>query len=197
MRKLTVSEFMSLDGVVQGPGGAEEDSSGGFSHGGWHMRYFDDLANEWVLNDIVTAGGLVLGRRTYQIFAAYWPTAGEEEGVIRDPLNTLPKYVASRTLTGPLAWQNATLIQGDLAASVRALKQQDGGDLRVIGSSDLVHSLIEHNLVDEYNLMIDPLILGGGKRLYPDDGTLRPLQLVNSRVTTKGVVLATYASAEG
>ena len=196
MRRVIVNEFISLDGVAQAPGGADEDTSGGFGHGGWHMRYMqDELAQRWVLESIVEAGGFLLGRRTYEIFAAYWPNAPEEEQVIAQPLNTKPKYVASRTLTEPLQWQNSTLLEGDLAAAVEALKQDDGGDLHVIGSTELVRTLIEHGLVDEFRLMIDPVVLGGGKRIFRDDGLLRPLRLVDGQVTSTGAILATYAAA--
>jgi dihydrofolate reductase len=193
MRKLIVNEFMSLDGVAQAPGGAEEDTSGGFAHGGWHMRYMEDeLAQQWVLESIVAAGGFLLGRRTYEIFAAYWPNAPEEEQVIAEPLNTKPKYAVSTTLTEPLDWQNSALVEGDVAAAVAALKQEDGGDLHVIGSTELVQTLIEHDLVDEFRLMIDPVALGGGKRIFRDDGSLRPLRLVDGQVTSTGAILATY-----
>ena len=196
MRRVIVNEFISLDGVAQAPGGADEDTSGGFGHGGWHMRYMqDELAQRWVLESIVEAGGFLLGRRTYEIFAAYWPNAPEEEQVIAEPLNTKPKYVASRTLTEPLEWQNSTLLEGDLAAAVEALKQDDGGDLHVIGSTELVRTLIEHGLVDQFRLMIDPVVLGGGKRIFRDDGLLRPLRLVDGQVTSTGAILATYAAA--
>jgi dihydrofolate reductase len=195
MRKVIANEFMSLDGVVQAPGGAEEDTSGGFEHGGWHLRYFDDLSQKWVLESIVEAGGFLLGRRTYEIFAAYWPKAPEEEQVIAQPLNTKPKYVASTTLTEPLEWQNSTMLQGDIAEAVAALKQEDGADVHVIGSAELVRTLVEQGLVDEFRLMIDPLLLGGGKRIFRDDGSLRPLRLVHGEVTTTGAILATYAPA--
>jgi dihydrofolate reductase len=197
MRKVIVNEFMSLDGVVQAPGAADEDTSGGFEHGGWHLRYFDDISQKEVLDSIVGAGGFLLGRRTYEIFAAYWPNAPEEEQVIAEPLNTKPKYVASTTLTEPLAWQNSTLLQGDVAEAVAALKQEDGGDVHVIGSTRLVQTLIEHDLVDEFRVMIDPVVLGGGKRIFRDDGALRPLRLVDSQVTTTGAILATYSPADG
>jgi dihydrofolate reductase len=196
MRKLVVNEFMSLDGVVQAPGAEDEDSSGGFRHGGWHLRYFDELSQKWVLEGLTAAGGFVFGRRTYETFAAYWPNASADEQVIARPLNDLPKYVASRTLAEPLAWQNSTLLQGDVAEAVAALKQEDGAELQVIGSAQLVQTLIEHDLVDELRLMIDPLVLGGGKRIFRDDGMLRPLRLVDSQVTTTGSILATYAPAE-
>jgi dihydrofolate reductase len=194
MRKVIVNEFMSLDGVAQAPGGAEEDTSGGFAHGGWHMRYMEDeLAQRWVLESILAAGGFLLGRRTYEIFAAYWPKAPEEEQVIAEPLNTKPKYVVSTTLTKPLDWQNSALVESDVAAAVAALKQEDGGDLHVIGSTELVQTLIEHDLVDEFRLMIDPVVLGGGKRIFRDDGSLKPLRLVDGQVTSTGAILATYA----
>ena len=196
MARVIVNEFMSLDGVAQAPGAADEDTSGGFEHGGWHLRYFDDVSQKWVLENIVEAGGFLLGRRTYEIFAAYWPNAGEEEQVVARPLNTKPKYVASRTLTEPLAWENSTLLDGDVAAAVAALKREDGGDVHVIGSTALVQTLIEHGLVDEFRLMIDPLLVGGGKRIFREDGGLRPLRLVDSQVTTTGSILATYAPVE-
>jgi dihydrofolate reductase len=197
MRRLIVNEFMSLDGVTQAPGAADEDTSGGFEHGGWHLRYMaDQAAQKWVLGGIVEAGGFLLGRRTYEIFSAYWPNAPEEEQVIAEPLNTKPKYVASTTLDEPLGWQNATLLRGDVADAVAALKQEVGDDIHVIGSTQLVQTLTEHELVDEFRMMIDPLLLGGGRRLFRDDGTLRPLRLVDSQVTTTGAILATYAPAE-
>jgi dihydrofolate reductase len=196
MRKVIVTEWMSLDGVVQAPGAADEDTTGGFQHGGWHLPYFDDLSQNWVVETLTAAGGFLLGRRTYEILAAYWPNASEEEQVVAQPLNTRPKYVASGTLTEPLAWQNSTVLQGDVAEAVAALKQEDGGDLLVIGSSELVQTLNEHDLVDEFHLMIDPLVVGGGKRIFRDDGVLRPLRLVEHKVTTTGAMVATYAPAE-
>jgi dihydrofolate reductase len=196
MRKVVVNEFTSLDGVAQAPGGADEDPSGGFAHGGWHMQYMEDeLARKWVLESIVEAGGFLLGRRTYEIFAAYWPNAPEEEQVIAEPLNGKPKYVASTTLTEPLEWQNSRLLDGEMAEAVAALKQAEGGDLHVIGSTGLVGSLIEHDLVDELRLMIDPVVLGGGKRIFCDDAQLRQLRLVDGQVTGTGAILATYAPA--
>jgi dihydrofolate reductase len=196
MRKVIVNEFMTLDGVVQAPGGDEEDTSGGFEHGGWHMPFMDEVAQKDVLEGINDAGGFLLGRRTYEIFAAYWPNAPEEEQVIAEPLNSKPKYVASTTLTEPLEWQNSTLLQGDLPEAVAALKQEAGGDLHVIGSSDLVQTLIENDLVDELRVMIDPLIVGGGKRIFRDDGALKPMRLLDSQVTSTGAVLARYAPAQ-
>jgi dihydrofolate reductase len=197
MRKVIADEWLTLDGVIQAPGQPDEDTSGGFQHGGWHVGYFDDLAQRQVVDSVVNAGGFLLGRRTYEIFAAHWPNASEEEQVLAEPLNSKPKHVASRTLTEPLAWQNSTVLQGDVSDAVAALKQEDGEDLHVIGSSELVQTLFERDLVDEFRVMIDPVVVGGGKRLFRDDGGLRPLRLVDSQVTTTGVIIATYAPAEG
>jgi dihydrofolate reductase len=194
MRKLIVNEFLSLDGVSQAPGGADEDPSGGFAHGGWHMQYMEEeTARQWVLRGIFEASGFVLGRRTYEIFAAYWPNAPEEEQVIAEPLNSKPKYVASTTLSEPLEWENSTLLQGDVAEAVAALKQADGGELHTIGSTEFVQTLIEHELVDEFRLMFDPVLLGGGKRIFRDDGLRRPLRLVDAQTASTGAILATYA----
>jgi dihydrofolate reductase len=197
MRKLIADEWVTLDGVMQAPGQADEDTSGGFRHGGWHVGYFDDIAQRRVVESVVKAGGFLLGRRTYEIFAAHWPNASEEEQVLAEPLNTKPKYVASRTLTEPLDWRNSTVLQGDLAEAVAGLKQEDGEDLHVIGSGELVQTLFGQGLVDEFRLMIDPVVVGGGKRLFRDDGVLSPLRLVDSQVTTTGVIIATYAPAAG
>jgi dihydrofolate reductase len=193
MRKLIVTEWMTLDGVVQAPGAPDEDHAGGFKHGGWHLRYFDDISRKWVVANLNEAGGFLLGRRTYENFAAHWPKASEEEQVIARPLNSKPKYVASTSLKEPLSWQNSSLLKGDVPEAVQALKREDGDDLHVIGSTQLVHTLIEHDLVDEFRVMIDPLVLGGGKRIFRDDGARRPLRLVDSKVTTTGAILATYA----
>jgi dihydrofolate reductase len=196
MRRVIANEWMTLDGVVQAPAYADEDATGGFEHGGWHTRYFDDLSMSWVIENVRGAGGYLLGRGTYEIFAAHWPNAAEEEQVLAEPLNTLPKYVASRTLGEPLEWRNSTLLGGDVGEAVSALKAQEGGDLHVIGSPGLVQSLLERELVDELRLMIDPVVVGGGKRLFRDDGALRSLRLVDSRVTTTGAIIATYAAEE-
>jgi dihydrofolate reductase len=183
---------MSLDGVVQGPGAADEDTEDGFAHGGWHLPLFDDLAARWLIDSYEGLGGFLLGRRTYEILGGFWPTAPEDQRAFGDPLNTLPKYVASRTLDEPLAWQNSTLLRGEVPEAVRELKNEDGGDLQVIGSTQLVQTLMEHDLVDEYRFMIDPIVLGGGKRLFRDDGVLRKLRLASSEVTSTGATLAIY-----
>jgi dihydrofolate reductase len=151
---------------------------------------------KWVVENLAAAGGFLLGRRTYEGFASHWPNASEEEQVIAQPLNTRSKYVASTTLTEPLEWQHSTVLQGDVAEAVVALKQEDGDDLLVIGSTKLVQTLIEHDLVDEFRVMIDPVVVGGGKRIFREDGVLRPLRLVDSQVTTTGAIIATYVPAE-
>jgi len=196
MRKLSVDVFTTLDGVVQAPGAPDEDTDGGFEHGGWHLQYFDDIAGNWMVEGYKDIGGFLLGRRTYEILSSYWPTAPEDQRAFGDPLNTLPKYVASRTLAEPLEWQNSHLLRGDVAEAVAALKGEDGKELRVVGSAALMQTLIQHDLVDEFRLMIDPLILGGGKRLFRDGGPHRPLRLVESQATTTGAILATYAVAQ-
>jgi dihydrofolate reductase len=195
MRKVIANEWMTLDGVVQAPSYADEDVTGGFAHGGWHTRYFDDLSMNWVIDNVRGAGGYLLGRGTYQIFAAHWPNAPQKQQVLAEPLNALPKYVASTTLDEPLGWQNARLLRGNIGAAVRALKAEAGEDLHVIGSPGLVQTLMVLGLVDELQLMIDPLVVGGGKRLFRDDRTLRPLRLADSQVTSTGAIIATYAVA--
>jgi dihydrofolate reductase len=192
MRKVIVNEFLTLDGTAQAPGGPEEDTSGGFRHGGWHMPYGEQSGMAKIIG---VAGGFLLGRRTYEIFAGYWPNAPEDVQVIAEPLNSKPKHVASRTLTDPLEWQNSSVLQGDLPEAVAALKEEDGRDLLVIGSTVLVQSLLQHGLVDELRLLINPVLVGGGKRLFPDDGALRTLGLVDHEVTNTGTIIATYAPA--
>lgn len=192
MRKVIVNEFLALDGTAQAPGGADEDTSGGFRHGGWHMRYG---AGAGMTELIAEAGGFLLGRRTYEIFAGYWPDAPAEVQEIAEPLNAKPKHVASTRLADPLAWQNSSVLPGALPDAVAALKGEDGGDLLVMGSTVLVRSLIRHGLVDELRLVIDPVLVGGGKRIFPDDGELRPLRLVDHQATGTGAIVATYAPA--
>jgi len=192
MRKVIACEFMSLDGVLQAPAYPDEDQTGGFKHGGWNARYLDAVSMKWVVKNVTEAGGFMLGRRTYDTFAAHWPNASAEEQPMARPLNALPKYVASRTLKAPLAWQNSTLLEGDLPAAVAGLKREAGGDLVLIGSTELLQTLMRHDLVDELRLMIDPVILGGGKRCFRDDGRLTALRLVASEVTNTGAILATY-----
>jgi dihydrofolate reductase len=190
MRKLTVSEFVSLDGVMQAPGGADEDTEGGFRHGGWQMGYFDDVAGERIGTSMAQTGAFLLGRRTYEIFASYWPTQSDDDPFAKI-LNGLPKYVASTTLGEPLAWQNSTLLQGDVAKAVAELKEGEGGNIVVLGSGGLVQTLYENDLVDEYALMIHPIVLGSGKKLFREVPR-KPLKLADSVTTSTGVVMATY-----
>src|SRR5919108_6159322 len=140
MRKLFVSEFLTLDGVMQAPGGSDEDVEGGFEHGGWQLAYFDKVFEASMTEVMERTGGFVLGRKTYEIFAAYWPTAREEVGEFADVMNEMPKYVASKSLRPPLEWQNSTLLEGDVGESITALKQEEGKDLQVIGSGNLAAS---------------------------------------------------------
>lgn len=196
MRKLILSEFVTMDGVMQAPGGSDEDRSGGFEHGGWQMSYHDDAFGEYIVEGIAGAGGFVLGRKTYDIFAGYWPTAPDETRAVREPLNELPKYVASRSRRDPLEWNNSRIITGDVPAAIRNLKAEDGNHLMVIGSGDFAQTLIANDLADEYRIMIHPLVLGSGARLFRGGNPRRALELTDSRQTSTGVLLATYRRAE-
>jgi dihydrofolate reductase len=195
MRKVILNDWISLDGVYQSPSGPDEDPDGGFEHGGWASPYFDEIAMQWLIENVSRAGGFLLGRRTYQIFASHWPTAPEDQQVLAEPMNRLPKYVASTTLRETLEWQNSRLLRGDVAEAVRKLKREDGGDLRVIGSAQLANTLIQDDLIDEFHLMIDPIVIGSGKRLFRDGGRLTKLRLVDSKATSTGAIIATYALA--
>lgn len=191
MRKIVVSEFLTLDGVMQAPGDPDEDRSGGFDKGGWQLAYFDDVFGATMMEAFAATGGMLLGRLTYDNFAAHWPNQPADDPVA-GPMNALEKYVVSSTLTEPLAWQNSTLIKGDVAAAVRRLKAGTGNEIQVIGSGALVQTLIEHDLVDSYRLMVHPLVLGKGKRLFRDGTALTRLRLVDSKPTTTGVLILTY-----
>jgi dihydrofolate reductase len=195
MRKVIVSEFITLDGVIQSPGYPDEDPSGGFDAGGWQQRYFDDVLGRAVIGGLAESGGLVLGRRTYEIFAGFWPNAPVDD-LVAPIINGLPKYVASTTLEEPLPWENSHVLQGDVAQAVGELKGQDGKDLRVIGSGELVQTLMEQELVDEYALMIHPLVVGGGKRLFRDGSRKTSLRLVESTTTSTGVLIVSYVPAD-
>lgn len=192
MRELIVSAFLTLDGVMQAPGGPEEDPSGGFEHGGWSFAYWDEQMRQMLGDSPSAPYELVLGRKTYEMFAAHWPYSDEP---VAELLNTAVKHVVTTT-RGELEWENSTLLVGELPESVRALKQQDGPELQVRGSADLIQTLLEHGLVDEFRLWIFPLVLGKGKRLF-DRGTMPAgLELVRSQVTSSGVIMATYRSGE-
>lgn len=192
MRKLTASTFLTLDGVVQAPGGPGEDDDAGFPFGGWVAPYFDDHLGEVMGALMGEPFDLVLGRKTYDIFAAYWPTASEEDGA--GPLNEATKHVASRGRP-ELTWDRSFLIEGDVVAGVAALKSQDGPGLQVHGSGDLLQTLLRHGLVDELQLLTFPVILGQGKRLFPDGAAPSALRLVSSSVSGSGVLVARYVPA--
>ena len=192
MRKVIVNTFLTLDGVMQAPGGPEEDPSGGFSLGGWSADYWDDQMFQIMGEAMSAPFDLVLGRRTYEIFAAHWPYATDDP--FAQPLNDATKYVASRTLRS-LDWSNSILIQGDVGEAIAALKQQEGPELQVHGSSNLIQTLLRHNLIDEYRLWTFPVVVGRGKRLFSDGTIPAGLRLVDSKVSTTGVVIARYEPA--
>jgi dihydrofolate reductase len=191
--QIILSDFMSLDGVVQAPGGREEDTEGGFAHGGWSFRYFDEDAMGPVIGEVMEkTEALLFGRRTWQTMAEAWP--GRAGDPFADRMNEIPKYVASRTLSqNDLTWTNSTLLPADDAiGAVRELRERAGEGLQVMGSSQLAAQLVAHDLVDEYRLMIEPILLGGGKRIFPDDGQARPLELVSTTTAATGVLISTY-----
>jgi dihydrofolate reductase len=189
MRKLIVSTFLTLDGVMQAPGGPGEDDSGGFAHGGWSVNYWDDQMGQVMGESMSTPFDLVLGRKTYDIFAAYWPHATDNAAA--KPLNDAAKYVASRSRP-TLEWSDSVLIEGDAAEGITALKKEDGPELQVHGSGNLIQTLLRHNLVDQYRLWVFPLVIGSGKRLFSDGTIPSGLKLVDSKVSTTGVVIGTY-----
>jgi dihydrofolate reductase len=192
MRKLVVSTFLTLDGVMQAPGGPGEDDSGGFAYGGWSVTYWDEQIGQVMGEAMRPPFDLVLGRKTYDIFAAYWPHAPEEAGA--KPLNDATKYVASRSHPA-LEWSRSVLIEGDVATSVATLKQEDGPELQVHGSANLIQTLLRHNLIDQYRLWVFPLVIGSGKRLFAEGAIPAGLKLVDSVVSTTGVVMGTYEPA--
>jgi dihydrofolate reductase len=193
--RVIVSEFLTLDGVMQAPGLPDEDRSGGFENGGWWIQYSDEIAGNAIVEAMGATSGLLLGRRTYEIFAGFWPSAPADDP-IAPTLNNLPKYVVSATLEEPLSWDNSQLIKGDVAEEVTKLKQEPGNELQVIGSGELVQTLMDHDLVDEYRLMITPLVLGTGKRLFRDGRPRTGLRLVESKTSSTGVLIATYEPAK-
>jgi dihydrofolate reductase len=194
MSKLVVIESLTLDGVMQAPGRPDEDERGGFAHGGWAVPYGDAVAAGSMAERMPRSRALVLGRRTYEDFAGYWPK--QTDNPYTEVLDNSTKYVASRTLSEPLPWRNSTLLKGDAADAVAELKREPGGDLVVMGSGELTGSLMMAGLVDELVLLIHPLVLGQGRRLFSDDGERAALRLVDSVQTTTGVVIATYIPEE-
>ena len=191
--RIVVSDFMSLDGVVQAPGGPDEDTDGGFANGGWSIPFFDEATMGAAIGETMEGTeALLFGRRTWQTMAAAWP--GRAGDPFADRMNEIPKYVASRTLTqDDLHWSSSTLLPADDAlGAVRKLRAEEGGGLQVMGSPTLARTLVENDLVDEYRLMIEPILLGGGKRFFPDDGRSRPLELVSTSTSSTGVHICTY-----
>lgn len=197
MAKLVVTEFLTLDGVMQAPGDPNEDRSGGFASGGWQPPYFDEVFGNAMLGAFADTGGFLLGRRTYEFFAAHWPHQRAEENPLAGTFNELPKYVVSRSLSEPLVWRNSHLIRGDVESRITDLKKQDGKDVQVIGSGELVQTLLRQGLADEYRLMIHPVVLGSGKRLFRDGTPVTRFRLVDSTASTTGVLMLTYVIAPG
>ncbi|HWH95368.1 MAG TPA: dihydrofolate reductase family protein [Baekduia sp.] len=196
--QIILCDFISLDGIVQAPGGPEEDTDGGFAHGGWSMKYFDPEVMGQVIDQVMQrTDALLFGRRTWQNMAAAWP--GRAGDPFADRMNEIPKYVASRTLAQEdLTWSGSTLLDPtDAIGAVRELRARDGRGLQLWGSASLAAQLVEHDLVDEYVLMIEPILLGGGKRIFAHDGRARPLELVSTATAGTGVVICTYRPAGG
>ena len=194
--RIILSDFMSLDGVVQAPGGRQEDTDGGFEHGGWSMPFFDEDAMGAAIDEVMqSTEALLFGRRTWQAMAAAWPDRAGDP--FADRMNEIPKYVASRTLTAQdLEWSNSTLLPADDAlGAVGDLRARDGGDIQVMGSASLAAQLVSNDLVDEYRLMLEPILLGGGKRVFPEDGRARRLELVSTSTSSTGVLICRYRSA--
>jgi dihydrofolate reductase len=190
MSRVVVIHHVTLDGVMQAPGGPDEDPRGGFQHGGWAVPNNDEVMGRVMAEGMAEGGPLLLGRRTYENFYAFWPK--QQDNPFTEVLNNAQKYVASTTLQEPLPWQHSTLLKGDAAAAVAELKEQPGKDIGILGSGVLIQSLMRRDLIDEYLLMIHPLILGSGRRLFPDGSPYAALRLVDSLTTTTGVVIATY-----
>jgi dihydrofolate reductase len=194
MSRVVVINHVTLDGVMQAPGRPDEDRRGGFEHGGWAMSRSDDVVGTAMGARMAASGGLVFGRRTYEDLLSYWNT--QPDSPFTEPLNAARKFVASRTLREPLPWLNSTVLDGDAADAVANLKEQPGHDLHIMGSGDLIQSLMERALIDEYMLMIHPLVLGTGRRLFADGSPATKLRLVDSTTATTGVVIATYQPVE-
>jgi dihydrofolate reductase len=190
MSNVVVINHLTLDGVMQAPGRHDEDLRGGFEHGGWALPDNDAVMGRVMGEGMAQGGSLLLGRRTYEDFYSFWPN--QQDNPFTEVLNNVQKYVASASLKEPLPWSNSTLLKGDAAQAVAELKEQPSKDIAVLGSGELVRSLMQDNLVDRYVLMIHPLVLGSGRRLFPDGSPLATLRLVDSVTTTTGVMVVTY-----
>lgn len=191
MRKLTINTFLTLDGVMQAPGGPGEDSSGGFQHGGWSVNYWDDVMGQAMSEYMGKPADLLLGRKTYEIFAAHWPYTTEEPAAT---LNSMKKYVASRTLKS-VEWENSVLLQGDAGKAVAKLKEEDGPEIQVAGSANLIQTLLRDRLVDSFQIMMFPLVIGKGKRLFGEGTVPAGMKLAGAKTATTGVLILTYEPA--
>jgi dihydrofolate reductase len=196
MARIVVNSFLTLDGVMQAPGGSTEDREDGFQHGGWQAAVFDDEVGAAVGAGMGNFGGLLLGRKTYDIFAGYWPNVPDDsqDREISTLFNATPKYVATRTRT-ELDWANSTVLGPDVPAAIAELRERDGADIHVIGSGNLIQTLMKHDLVDEYALMFFPVVLGTGKRLFADGTVPTTMKLVESSITAGGTIIARYRPA--
>ncbi|CAM5344701.1 dihydrofolate reductase family protein [Streptomyces atroolivaceus] len=195
MAKLTLTTFVSLDGVMQAPGGPDEDTTGGFEYGGWLVPFADEGMGNFMDEVFDRSGAFLLGRRTYDIFSAYWPQVTDPQDPIASRLNTLPKHVVSTTLTDPV-WENTTVVAGDVPAEVAGLKERTAeGELQIHGSGTLAQSLMAHDLIDEVNLLVYPVYLGSGRRLFPDGGQPTAFELTGARTTGSGIAIHTYRPA--
>jgi dihydrofolate reductase len=194
MSKITAFVSVTLDGVMQAPGRPDEDRRGDFTHGGWAAPYADEVMGRVAGEGMATTGGILLGRRTYQDFYGYWPR--QTDNPFTDVLNHTQKYVASTTLTEPLPWSNSTLLTGDVPQAVAKHKEEPGTAIVILGSGALIQSLMRDNLIDMYTLLIHPLVLGSGRRLFTDGSPPASLRLVDSKTTTTGVIIATYQPTE-
>jgi dihydrofolate reductase len=191
MGKIVTFTHVTLDGVMQAPGRPDEDTRGGFGFGGWEVRYGDEVMASVAAQGMATGSALLFGRRTYEDFYGFWPNQPQPNS-FTDVLNRSRKYVASRTLGEPLPWENSTLLKGDAGESVAELKESSEEDLVVLGSGDLIETLMHNDLIDEYTVLIHPLVLGTGRRLFADGGPRATMQLVDSKITTTGVIIAVY-----
>jgi len=189
--RVVVNNSVTLDGVMQAPGRADEDRRGDFKYGGWAVPYGDEVMGRVMAERMARSGSLLLGRRTYEDFASFWPRQSEDIPYSK-AINSARKHVASTTLKAPLLWSNSILLEGDAVDAVSKLKKQTGNDIVILGSGELIQSLMRNNLVDEYVLLIYPLVLGSGRRLFPEGGVPATLRLINSVTTTTGVIIATY-----
>src|SRR6266568_2633780 len=194
MRKLVVGTFVTMDGVMQAPGGPDEDRDGGFKEGGWSVKYWDDMMGKMIVEQTLQPDALLLGRRTYEIFAAHWPRVTDPKDPVASKLNSMRKYVASRTLR-KVEWHNSALLPGDAATAVARLKKQAGEKIAMTRSSNLIQTLLKHDLIDEFRLWVFPVMIGSGKRLFGDETVPGAFHLVDAKASTTGVVIHRYERA--